>query len=153
MHFQREQIINLIPELLPLLDKHYLEVAHFQDIALKPDWDAYRKLDEVNILRCFTARDIMGVLIGYSFFFVKTNIHYAESLQAHQDVLFLHPDYRKNHIGSKFIAWCDERLKEEGVQAVYHHVKQEHNFGPLLERMGYQLVDLIYARRLDKESL
>lgn len=152
MQFRREQIINLIPELLPLLEKHYLEIAHYQDIALKPDWDTYRKIEEANLLRCFTVRDDLDVLIGYCFFFIKKNIHYSDSLQASQDVLFLHPDYRKNHIGSKFLEWCDDQLRDEGIQVVYHHVKEAHNFGKLLERLDYKLVDLIYSRRLDKEK-
>jgi hypothetical protein len=41
------------------------------------------------------------------------------------------------------------RLALEGIQVVYHHVKAAHNFGKMLERMDYKLVDLIYAKRLD----
>jgi hypothetical protein len=99
-------------------------------------------------LRTFTARDADGVLTGYCVFFVRHNIHYASSLQASQDVIYIDPERRG--FGAEFILWCDQQLKEEGVQAVYHHVKQAHNFGPLLERFGYECVDLIYARRLDR---
>jgi hypothetical protein len=48
------------------------------------------------------------------------------------------------------IRYADMQLKEDGVQVVYHHSKVAHNIGPLLERMGYEAVDLIYAKRLDK---
>jgi hypothetical protein len=52
-------------------------------------------------------------------------------------------------MGGRFIKWCDEQLRAEGVAVVYHHIKAAHNFGPMLERFGYELVDLIYSRRLN----
>lgn len=138
---------KLFEELAPLLQKHYEEIAHFKDIVLDPDWDQYDKLEQVGALRVYTARDHEGVLIGYSVYFIRHNLHYKNSRQAMQDILFIDPERRG--FGAKFILWCDKQLKEEGVQVTYHHVKSKHNFGPMLERIGYELVDLIYARRLD----
>lgn len=134
-------------EALPLLDLHYKEIAHYLDIPLKPNFEGYFNAEDSGALRVFTARK-EGKLIGYAIFFLKHNLHYSSSLQAAQDILFLHPGHRGT--GGRFIKWCDTQLQAEGVQAVYHHVKAAHNFGPLLERMGYSLVDHIYARRLDK---
>lgn len=140
---------ELIEELIPLLHVHYKTVAHYQDIALDPDYDGYLKLHELGMLRIFTAREETGSLIGYAIFFVRPNLHYRKSLQAVQDVLFIHPE--KRGFGRHFIAWCDAELRREGVQAVYHHVKNkpELNFSPLLAAQGYELVDLIMAKRLD----
>jgi len=140
---------ELLDELLPLLHIHWKTVAHFQDIELAPDTEAYLKLQEHGMLRVFTAREETSGLIGYAVFFVRPNIHYRKSLQAQQDVLFIHPE--KRGFGAKFIAWCDKQLAAEGVQAVYHHVKAkpELNFSPLLEKQGYHLIDLIWAKRLD----
>ena len=77
------------------------------------------------------------------------NIHYQDSLQALQDVIYVDRELRGNGIGKEFIKWCEEQLRADGVQAIYQHVKNKHNFGPMLETMGYELVDLIYAKRLD----
>lgn len=152
MEFQRESITTkLIDEMRPLLQSHFVEIAHYQDIPLDPDFSTYRSAEVAGLLRVFTARmPETYELIGYAIFFVRFNLHYQASLQAVQDVLFLHPIVRGKMLGAKFISWCDEKLKAEGVQIVYHHVKSDHNFGPLLERMGYELVDYIYGRRLDK---
>lgn len=99
-------------------------------------------------LRVYSARSgEKNLLVGYAVFFVRHNMHYADSLQATQDILFVQKEFRGR--GGEFIAWCDYQLKKEGVQAVYQHVKAKHNFGKLLERMGYELVDLIYTKRLD----
>jgi hypothetical protein len=153
MFFQREKADPvLFSELKPLLEEHWEEIAHYKDIPLEPDWDMYARLEDSGNMRVYTARiDDGGIdhgkLVGYAVFFIKNNIHYKSSKQASQDILFISKNRRG--LGGRFILWCDEQLKNDGVQAVYHHVKQAHNFGPLLERFGYQLVDLIYARRLD----
>jgi len=97
----------------------------------------------------FTARDDEK-LMGYNVFFVANNAHYKDSLQATQDILYLAPEYRGKMTGVRFIRWCDNELEDLGVEVVYQHVKArpELNFGPMLERIGYELVDLIYTKRL-----
>ena len=148
--YQRESFNDsLRHEIRWLLQDHWREVGHYQDIPLCPDWTHYENAHRAGILYIFTARDsATWNLVGYAVFFVRPNPHYKTSWQAAQDILFIHPDYRGQ--GGRFIAWCDAQLAAELVQAVYHHVKVAHNFGPLLERMGYELVDLVYARRLDR---
>jgi hypothetical protein len=135
---------------MELFELHRVEVAHFKDIPLGVDVEMYNKIEDNGALRCFTARDDDNVLIGYCLFFIKQNPHYNTSLQANQDVLFIRPDRRG--FGRELVTWCDEELKKEGVQVVTHHVKakKELNFSPMLESMGYELIDLVYGKRLDK---
>lgn len=144
--FARETVAQVLEEIKPLLSMHWREIAHYQDIGLDPDWDFYI---QAKTIRVFTAR-IDGVLIGYGVFFIGPNKHYRQSIQAVQDILFLHPDYRGGRTGMRFIRFCDEQLKADGAQVVYHHVKAAHDFGPLLKSIGYECVDVIYANRLDK---
>lgn len=146
--FVREKASDVFDEALPLLRAHWEEIAHYKDIPLDPDREQYRLFDEAGMLRTYTARTDKWELVGYAVFFVRPNAHYKSSLQAVQDIIFISKDHRGG-TGAKFILWCDEQLRAEGVQVVYHHVKAAHNFGPLLERFGYKLVDLIYARRFD----
>ena len=148
LYFDCERYSDALKEqMYDLLLLHWREVGHYQDIPLAPDWQHYKNADEAGLTRIFTAR-LWGKLVGYAVFFVRPNPHYKTSWQAAQDILFIHPDYRGN--GGRFIQWCDQQLAAECVQAVYHHVKVAHNWGHLLERMGYELVDLVYARRLDR---
>ena len=143
---QRERFVDVIAEMMPLLEKHWREIAHFQDIPLEVDRVAYEQLCNMGMLRIYTMRKHTA-LIGYAVYFVRSNPHYKSSIQASQDVIFVDPEHRG--VGRKLIQFADEQLQIEGVQAVYHHVKAAHNFGPLLESMGYSLVDLIYTKRLD----
>lgn len=150
MIFTREPLHHaLIDEMMPLLEAHWQEVAHYSDIPLDVDVETYLAAEASGAVRCFTARFAEGdSLAGYAVYTVRHNPHYRGSLQAVQDVLYLHPSVRGG-MGFKFIAWADEQLRGEGVQAVYHHVKVAHDFGKLLARQGYEMVDTIWAKRLD----
>lgn len=159
IQFARESLTAaLINEMMPLLREHWKEVAHFADIPLDVDVDAYLTAEAFGQVRCFTARDRtpgsdwtredVAPLVGYAVYFVRPNPHYRGSVQAVQDVLYLHPSVRGG-TGFRFIAYCDAQLRAEGVQAVYQHVKVAHDFGKLLARQGYEMVDTIWAKRLD----
>lgn len=138
-------------ELQPLLAAHWREVAHFQDIPLEPDESFYATLQANGMARFFTARTDDGHLAGYAMFIVKSNPHYASSIQAVNDVVFLDASMR-GMAGWKFLRYCDAQLAAEGVDAIYWHVKAFKDFGPILERMGCELVDQIYARRVSSGS-
>jgi GNAT superfamily N-acetyltransferase len=145
--YQKESVADVLEEIKPLLELHWREIAHYQDILLDPIWEFYEKSDRVHV---FTARDD-GVLIGYGVFLIGPNHHYKQSKQAIQDILFVHPRYRGGMVGYRLISFCDKQAKAEGAQVIYHHVKVAHDFGPLLEHLGYECVDRLYAKRLDKE--
>ncbi len=147
MKFQREDAIDVIEEIKPLIADHYDEISHYKHIQLNPNWDRYKDLDKLGVLRIYTARDdATNALVGYAIFFVNKNMHYVDSLQANQDILFLVKEKRGH--GGRFIMWCDSRLKEEGVQVVYHHIKVAHDHPELFQRLGYTCVDKIYSKEL-----
>jgi len=149
MIFQREAAnTGLFSEMGPLLLMHFREIARYQDISLDPDFARYMEIEEMGALRIFTARKIFSKkLIGYSVFIVSPNLHYCSSLQAVQDVLFIHP--KERGFGGRFILWCDQELRKEGVQVVMQHVNAAHDFGDLLERIGYEPIETVYSKRLD----
>lgn len=140
---------NLLSEMAPLLREHWLEIAHSHDIPLEPDYATYLELQSQGKLKVFVARSASCELIGYAVYYVTHNFHYSSSLQAQQDVLFVRKECRKGSVGTRLIRFADEALRKMGVQVVLQHVKVAHNFGPLLERMGYEAVDIIYRKRLD----
>lgn len=150
MNFKRERAHDVIQEMLPLFEKHYIEIAHFKDIPLDPDFETYMKMEDAGILRVYTARNEQGVLIGYAVYFLKHNLHYKSSLQALQDIIFIDPAHRG--VGAKLIIWCDRELKKEGVQLVCQHIKvaTPHTIA-LFKRLGYEEIDVILGKRLDGE--
>jgi len=146
--FLEENVRTILGEGVFLLDEHYAEVAHYKDIELDPDVEKYVRIDELGMLKVYTIRVIGSQdLVGYGIFHVATSMHYRRTLVAMQDVLFITKPHRG--LGREFVAWCDSELKKSGVIAVYHHVKSKHDWSHILVNMGYELVDNIYAKRLN----
>jgi hypothetical protein len=148
--FGVEKLSMLWEEVFPLLNEHYKEVSKYHDIKLDPDVTSYKMLEDAGALAVYTARKDTGELVGYAAYVVRMNMHYQSSCQAMQDVIFLAKEYRQGMTGYKLIKYADERLQELGIQVVYHHVKEKLDFGPVLKRLGYEPVERIWARRLDK---
>ncbi len=146
--FQKEDMTTFFTEGKELLKKHYEEIAQYKDIPLFYDVEKYLALEKAEAIVCYAARDDKGLLIGYALYFIHHHIHYKTSKQATQDVLFVDPT--KRGFGMKFIKWCDGELTKLGVQVVYHHVKLKHDFGAGLVRQGYEAIETIYGKRLDK---
>lgn len=144
---QRERVQNLWGEVMPLLERHWDEIAHFKDITLDPDVEAYNAAEAVGFYHVFTAR-ADGELIGYVAYFVRPNMHYRNSVQAMEDVLFVLPEHRNATVGLRLLKFALDELAAQGVQAVMHHTKAAHSIAPLLERLGFELVDMIYVKRL-----
>lgn len=148
--YAREKIKDCLDEALPLLEAHWKEVAFYPDIVLEPDREAYYAMESLGCVACFVVRDEDSHMIGYAVYFMRKSLHYKNSLQASNDIIYLNPTHRKLGLAGDFISWCDKQLKELGVQVVSHHIKSSHNWGRLIERQGYQLQDLIYTKRLDR---
>jgi hypothetical protein len=138
----------LVERMRPLWEDHYEEIARFKDIPLNPDLSVYARADAGGTLRIFTCT-LGDELCGYQVFFVAPNPHYKESLQAVQDILFLDATVRQGLTGYKFIKWCDEQLKADGIQIVFQHVKLSNDFSPILKRLGYEEHEKVLSRRLN----
>lgn len=136
----------LIDEMTPLWKKHYDEIALYKDIPLAPNLTMYARAAEMGYLTIFTARQA-DKLVGYEVLFVSPHPHYQSAIMATQDILFLDKSMRGGLNGYKFIKWCDIQLRAMGVHLVMQHVKKNHDFSPLLMRMGYIEHDKIYSRR------
>ena len=151
--FQREHVtFALIEELLPLFTLHNNTVATHRDIPLSPNYDLYLAAEECGRLRAYVARcEKSNNALGYSIYFVGPHPQRKESVQADETLLFIHPDSRG--FGPRFIDWCDDQLRADGVQLVRRNAKAKPdlNFSPMLERKGYELEELVWTKRLDKE--
>lgn len=152
LSFDREPLTaSFFDESMRLLLDHWREIAHYQDIILHPDVAAYLSAEAAGTIRLFTARTDDRQLVGYACFFVRRNLHYMDSVQAVSDVIFLDRTVRGMD-GWRFLKYVDAQLCREDIEVVYHHVKLAHNFGPILERMGYEAVETIYSRRVRNGS-
>lgn len=150
LHFSREHLSEqFIEDVAPILEEHYKELAHYQDIPLKPSFEAYQQVEDGGNLRIYTAR-LNGAIIGYNVLFIRANMHYSTSKQAAQDIMYVIASERGKGYGRKLISYADECLAVEGVQMVAHHVKLAHSaLANILEDQGYELVEMVFTKRLD----
>jgi GNAT superfamily N-acetyltransferase len=114
---------------------------------LDPDWTKYKTLEDVGALRIYLAKDKRDdAIVGYCVMILSNHLHYKTTIQALCDMIFIRPTRRG--FGKNFIAWIDEKLKTEGVFAVYRHATTKNRFWLMLERMGYKEQETTYVKRL-----
>jgi hypothetical protein len=133
-HFARERVHGLWPELMPLLEAHWSEVA-YHGYPLRVNRAAYEALEDAGSLRVYTMR-VNGELVGYAVYVKHPSIRH-EFVQAHQDGIYVKPEYRG---GAGLAAWATARLRDEGIKWV--------QWGSPFERVGPKLVGRIYAKEL-----
>lgn len=148
MRFQQEFFASCYDDAKELLEMHYQEIALNQDIIkLNPDVEQYEAAEQSGALRIFTARED-GKIVGYFALIVHRALHYQDHLYATNDVIFLHPDHRKGYTASKLIKFALECLAQDGVSMVFINTKIHRPFDVLLQRLGFNHVENVYAKRL-----
>lgn len=144
--FQRETCESFFEEALPLLQDHYEEIAWNKDkIPLAVDVEAYRKMEAAGILVPFSLRTHDEEMIAYAVYFVRTNPHYARTLFAMNDVVYMKPEYRGG-VGSRFLEKCERELKELGVQVITYHIKDAYDWSPAILRQGFEKMETLYQK-------
>ena len=144
--YQQEFLDGVVEDAKHLLEEHWEEVALNKDkIKLNPDWDAYHDLEQKGMLKAFTARE-GDKLVGYFVVVVQRNLHYKDHLFASNDIVFLHPDYRKGRTGIKLIQFAEKCLKEDGVSVLAINTKVHKPFDNLMQFLKFSLVERIYSK-------
>lgn len=146
--YQVETIEATRQESLPLLDRHYEEIAQFKDVQrLDPDWDSYLVLERLGKLWVMTVRDD-GKLVGYIVMIITKAPHYKGLLMANEDLHFLLPEYRKGLTGYRLLAKTKQAMKDMGCKLATMRCKAGMSHAALFERLDGELTDLVYAFKL-----
>lgn len=133
-------------EIFHLWHDHWEEIATDKDkIPLDPDVLKYQQMQNREDLLCITCRS-KGELVGYAFMLIFPHLHYKTTLVAMNDLLYLKPQYRKGFAGIRLIKFAEKCCKDIGVQKIVWHIKTDHNFGPIMERLGYNLFEVNYGK-------
>lgn len=149
---RRESFSQCVNDLLYLLPEHWKEVAHYKDkIPLSPMFEVYEQLDKAGKLFNVIMRED-GKVIGYSVYILNRHPHYSTCLCACNDILFLTPEKRNHNLGLKLILEADNLLIDAGINRITYHIKPEHDFSPLLKRLGYMQEEIMYGRFIDNQG-
>ena len=139
----------IIPEARPLIAANHEEVGHSLGYPLDLNSSVYHDLECAGALRIYTVR-VDGRLVGYATFVLSKTPHCAGEIHASQDAVYLHRDERRGPLGTSFLRYCDERLRDEGVKAVQHSMPADRDCGAILRRLGYRKAQHVYLRRFDQ---
>ena len=145
--FSRVPIGTVVDQLQHLAEREYEEVGQKDLDALNVDWARYRELDAAGKIATFIARRDRAI-VGYAVFVVQTHIHYQDALVAANSAVYVAPEARAGRVVLKLLRYAEIGLKAQGVKKVYYHVKREKDFGRLLEHLGYQDAERMFAKVL-----
>lgn len=138
--------------LAAVVEKHWQEVRmHADRMPLAVNWAKYRDLERLGILKVMAARQD-DRLVGYASFMVMPHLHYAETIHAMNDAIYVDTEVRGVGIG--LIRACEKALAELGegqwVRILYHakiHVEQERGgFGRVFNALGYQAFETTHDK-------
>lgn len=144
--FAVEPFVTCLSEMERLLPGHYAEIAT-DPIPLEIDFDKYLQLEQLGMLLTITAR-VEGLLVGYYLSIVVPHINHKSSLTGHPAMLYLMKPYRNGFALMRMVKAVEDALTARGAQRMFSGVVLTHDFGPLLERMGFLPVERMYSKML-----
>lgn len=145
---QVEDFFAALPELLPMLPRHWEELALDKDqIPLDPQWNKYRALYDSGQLLLVTLRE-SGRLTGYCWVIIAPGLHYGSTLHATIDIFWIDPVYRGRMGGRRLFRAVEAELRRRGVKRWVASSKHHHDCGRLLEAVGMAPFETLYSKML-----
>lgn len=130
-----------------LFEAHWREVESDLDrFPLEPDFEKFFALERAGVLVSFTAREERGGLAGYAIYFASPPLHHKSSVFAYCDSVYLAPEQRRGRAGIDLLRVAERVLVARGVAKIVYPVKLHHDWGPVLERLGYAAAEQLYAK-------
>ncbi len=148
VNYQQEFLDDVKGESLALIEGHFNEVYPCRDVySLDMDWDTYSKLEDMGLVKIFTARDC-GTLVGYLWVILSPNIHSKGSYTACDDGLFVTKSHRGKMVAVELIRFVEKCLKEDGIKTFHLVGTAEKPIDSLVERMGYAKIETKFQKVL-----
>lgn len=109
--FHEELMSDIIEELPPLFEEHYNEVGAFGGlkVGLDVQWRVYKILEEKEMLHFITVRK-GDKLVGYYVSIIAPHLHFADTIVAENDTIFISKKYRTGRIGIDLIKYAGKLL-------------------------------------------
>ena len=143
-----ESFASAYEEAKPLIFNHWEEIALNKDnIALSPDFEAYQNLEDQGRLHIYTARE-GDKLVGYFAVIAIEHLHYKDHIFAHNDVIYVDPEYRRGFTAWRLIKFAEQQLTLSGVSVMMINIKRHKPFDKLLQRLNFKETESIYSKRL-----
>lgn len=137
-----------LPHLQELFVEHWEEIASDkQSRQLNPANEYFIALEEVNHLLCVGVFD-GDKIVGYSVNVLAPDTHDCTKLLCMNDALYLSPNYRQGTRGIRLIKETEKQAKNRGIYGVLWHAKPNTSLDLLLDKMNYNVKDLLYIKEV-----
>ncbi|MDE2233609.1 MAG: GNAT family N-acetyltransferase [Patescibacteria group bacterium] len=148
MHIKLVKTLDTIKDAWGLLELHRNELATYKDLMiLNPDIEKYKALEDAGKLFTLALYDEERI-VGYSVFILTTALHYSDLNIASNDILYVHPDYRKSKWGLELINMSERFAKDKGMKMITWHGKENTIFTALMPKLGYKIQDITFSKVL-----
>lgn len=149
LQYKEEYFDNeIVNELSPLTELSWSEANCAPAAHYEPDWNKYIQLNEMNLLRLFTVRNLEKKLVGYITFIVGPTLHSKNLKHALHDSMFILKPYRKNGTAKSLISYAENLFKEEKVNTMIVTVMTHRDFSPTLKQLGFTHTESSFIKRV-----
>lgn len=147
LRFQVEKFIDVFPEMAPMFEAQFDELATLKQHIRKidPDLELYAHLEATNKLHVVIARE-NNELAGYFVGVVTPHPHYKSTLMCSADLYYMSLQHRKAQNGILFIQAIERSLKARGVQLMVMGTKLSKNLGFIYDHLGYKETDHVWRK-------
>lgn len=148
--YRRETVAEVMPSIVPLLSKHWSEIAKNREhIPLNPDIAAYQAIESAGRLRIFTVRE-RDKLIGYAVYITSPRHLHYKARWAVSDIFWLSPAHRGYGLGTELFSWIEIWLRSEGINVMHTTMKSDHpEAGAMLEGLGHTPIEVGFSKLLN----
>ena len=136
---------ELIEELHPLLLLHNEEVRDMDIVDYNLNW--YRQLQHGGRYELYVARK-EGKLIGYAGYHIATSPHHKSTMYAVCDLIYIIKKQRGKRGLVSLLDFAEADFKNKSIKYTSMSVRPHHDFGPILERRGYNMKEIVYLKEL-----
>lgn len=88
-----------------------------------------------------------GSIVGYSIFRTVKHPHHIDKMVGFQDVLYIHPDFRKGFTGIRFYKYIENELKDKVDALIISHTFKK-DLSSVYNRMGYEPLEVTYMKEI-----
>ena len=144
-----ELIRDILPELKPLLHKHYDALSnHKGRFPLDPQYHEYIADEYAGKIFAMVLRR-EGRIIGYWIATVAPGRHYETCLTSIMDIWFVDPDHMAGKAPLILIKAVERELRRRSVNLWFAGEKLHKPCGRLFEKLGFEKVEATYAKWLE----
>lgn len=143
-----QKIMDDIEKFEELFVEHWDEIAKNKEVmVLKPDYEKYKYLEELGVMRTLVAYD-SDEIVGYSVNFVQNHLHYSDLITCYNDIVYLRKDKRNSPLGLRLIRATEKFAKEIGAHMLLWHVKEGSSISKILPKIDYGVQDIVYSKAI-----